>query len=81
MKNAQGFTFHLPTAEVPANAVEERSGRFYIVMGFAGFNTHANNRNGYASYSDALKAVTRFDRGNGGVSPLGSSGFYAHTSR
>ena len=65
MKNAQGFTFHLPTAEVPGDAVEERSGRFYIVMGFAGVNTHANNRDGYASRSNALAAVRRFDRGAG----------------
>lgn len=65
MKNAQGFTFHLPGDVVPEDAVEEKSGRFYIKMGFAGFNTPANNRNGYASRSNALAAVTRFDHGAG----------------
>ena len=65
MENAQGFTFHLTGDEIPEDAVEEKSGRFYIKMGFAGFNSHANNRDGYCNRSAALAAVKRYDHGAG----------------
>lgn len=36
------------------------TGRWYITMGHAGFNSPANNRNGYKSSLDALKATRRY---------------------
>lgn len=42
--------------------VKERTetGRFYITMGHAGYNSPANNRDGYASKSAALKASQKY---------------------
>lgn len=36
------------------------SGRWYITMGHAGFNSRANNRDGYASLSKAAGANLRY---------------------
>ena len=35
-------------------------GRWYITMGHAGFNTNANNGNGYATKDSALNAMRRY---------------------
>ena len=35
------------------------TGRWYITMGHAGFNTTANNRNGYATMPAAVNAAVR----------------------
>ncbi len=37
------------------------SGRWYITMGHAGFNSPANNRNGYASKASAETASKRYE--------------------
>lgn len=37
----------------------EYDGRWYITMGHAGFNTPANNRNGYATQGAAKGAMNR----------------------
>lgn len=43
--------------ECPDRVKERKStGRFYITMGHAGYNSPANNRDGYASKKAALKA-------------------------
>lgn len=45
-------------------AVKERSetGRFYITMGHAGFNSPANNRDGYATRAKALAAIRNYSK-------------------
>ena len=37
-------------------------GRFFIEVGFPGFNSPANNRSGYATPKDALAASLRYER-------------------
>lgn len=39
------------------DAVEQRGDRFFIKIGFAGCNTHANNRNGYATKQKAESVI------------------------
>lgn len=39
--------------------VAEYGGRFYVTLGHAGFNTPANNRDGYATRAGALGAFNR----------------------
>ena len=43
-------------------AVKENpaTGRFFITMGHPGFNSPANNRNGYATAAKALAVIRRF---------------------
>jgi hypothetical protein len=49
------------TANSNANqVVVEQNGRFFVKMGFAGFNSSANNRNGYATAAAALQAHKRY---------------------
>ena len=36
--------------------------RFFIGIGFPGFNSPANNRNGYETYATALSASQRYAR-------------------
>ena len=36
--------------------------RYFIAIGFAGFNSPANNRSGYASPESALAASLRYER-------------------
>jgi hypothetical protein len=38
----------------------DERGRFFIAMGHAGFNSPANNRQGYASKAKALAAHRRY---------------------
>lgn len=40
-------------------AIEVKGGRFYIRMGYNGFNTRANNLSGYATEKKALAAAQR----------------------
>lgn len=40
-----------------ADATETRNGRWYIMLGFAGFNTSANNCNGYSSKESAEAVI------------------------
>lgn len=40
--------------------VTEFHGRYYVTMGHAGFNTPANNRNGYCSQATAKAAVAKY---------------------
>jgi len=42
-------------------AVAETAGRWYIQFGYAGFNSPANNRRGYATEARALAAIRRYD--------------------
>lgn len=42
------------------NVVREINGRWFIRMGFAGYNTHANNRNGYTTRAKALATVRKY---------------------
>jgi len=61
-----GYMFFHP-APVPACPVEEKAGRWFIRMGFAGFNSPSNNRMGYASEAKALAAIRRYEnRSRGG---------------
>jgi hypothetical protein len=39
---------------------DDRTGRWYIKMGFAGFNSKANNYSGYATQDDAVRAILRY---------------------
>jgi hypothetical protein len=41
-------------------AVEEKNGRWYIKMGFAGYNSVANNGCGYAYETSAIRAIQRY---------------------
>jgi len=54
------FSYHLPGAR-PAKATEFRDGRWFIVMGFAGFNSPANNRSGYPTMLSAYAAIRRYE--------------------
>lgn len=54
-----------PLCRAPAceHAVKEGPrGRWYITIGHAGFNTRANNADGYATRAAALKAHRRHNR-------------------
>lgn len=56
---------HLTGAWSPIEAaVEYRQGRWYIKMGYAGFNSVANNNMGYAYEQSAIRAVRRYQEGN-----------------
>lgn len=49
-----------------ADATEEKGGRWYIKMGFAGFNSAANNWDGYATQAGAEAAIRRYEsKGSG----------------
>lgn len=48
------------TREDEAEATEEKGGRWYIRMGFAGFNSPANNAFGYDSKAKAEAAIRRY---------------------
>jgi hypothetical protein len=41
-------------------AVVEHEGRYYITFGHAGFNSPANNGNGYGSKAKALAAMKHY---------------------
>lgn len=43
-----------------ADAVEQKHGRWYVTMGHAGFNTRANNAQGYATERSARAVVDRY---------------------
>jgi hypothetical protein len=54
---------HLTKRYVPlAHSVEEQGGRWYIQMGYAGFNSRANNLNGYPWQTTAMRAVRRYQQ-------------------
>lgn len=53
------FYNHL-TQQDEALAVEEKNGRWYILMGFSGFNSPANNAWGYVSQAKAEAAIYRY---------------------
>lgn len=47
--------------DFPADeAVEESHGRWYIKMSFAGYNSQANNSNGYPTKDAAIAAILRY---------------------
>lgn len=46
--------------DMMADAVECRHGRWYILMGFAGFNSRANNRDGYETREKAEAAIRKY---------------------
>jgi len=50
-----------------AEAVKPRNdtGRYYITMGHPGFNSPANNRDGYVSQDSARSAIRRYGRRGG----------------
>ena len=48
------------TACLTDSVVFELNGRWYISMGRPGFNSKANNRNGYATEKAALEATKKF---------------------
>lgn len=56
----QGIRYHGPEEDLPPSPVREEHGRWYIRMWFAGFNSPANNRQGYASEAHALAAIRRY---------------------
>lgn len=58
---AHNYALH---TDVPiGDAIEERSnGRWYIKMGFAGFNSAANNNMGYAYETSAIRAIRRYQQ-------------------
>jgi hypothetical protein len=55
---------YLLYGSAPAHPTEARTTatgtRHYIVMGYAGFNSPANNRNGYESETSAQRAILRY---------------------
>lgn len=53
------FKYHLGGTP-PSSPVAEVQGRWYIMMGYSGFNSPANNRWGYASRQKAEEAILRY---------------------
>lgn len=49
------------TGPEPASPVEQRDGRWYIAMGYAGFNSPANNANGYSTRQAAEGAIRFYE--------------------
>jgi hypothetical protein len=49
------------TGENTTDATEQKGDRWYIKMGFAGYNSRANNLDGYASKVRAEAAITRYE--------------------
>jgi hypothetical protein len=49
-----------PPFDTKGPDVIEHRGRFYVNMGRPGFNTRANNSNGYATREGALGVMQRF---------------------
>lgn len=47
--------------EAMTKVEQKENGRWYIKMGYAGFNTRANNSSGYASEAAALAVIRRLD--------------------
>lgn len=62
----EGQAYNLMTRSyVPfEEAVEQQPGtdRWYIKMGHAGFNSRANNNDGYESQDAAMRAVRRYQQ-------------------
>lgn len=54
--------FPCSCAGLGAGAVELRDGRWFIVIGHAGFNSPANNRNGYPTDVAAQSAIRFYQR-------------------
>ena len=46
----------------PSNPVEQKGSSWYIKMGFCGFNSPRNNREGYPSQHAALTAIRFYQR-------------------
>ena len=47
---------------IPCSSIWVGEIRYFIAMGFAGFNSPANNRRGYESTKGALAASLRYER-------------------
>jgi hypothetical protein len=64
-------TQRTPTKEAPMDkAIETKGGRFYIAMGYNGFNLPANNGSGYATAARALAAAKRCGYRPGHADPI-----------
>jgi hypothetical protein len=48
--------------DLPKAPVTQNRHRWYIELGFAGFNSAANNRNGYETEAAALAAIRRYQQ-------------------
>lgn len=46
----------------PGAVQQAPTGRWFITMGHPGFNSPANNRNGYATWQGAANAIARYHR-------------------
>lgn len=64
MSNTTNTADNLITHEsVPfEDAVEFTRGSWYIRLGFAGFNSRANNGDGYTTKDAAMRAVRRYQQ-------------------
>ena len=57
LKSSCGFLCRSTTC--PEMVKQAQTGRWYITMGHAGFNTTANNRDGYRTQRAAIKVAVR----------------------
>ena len=53
------------TGAYEAECTEQKAGRWYIQMGFAGFNSPANNRFGYETKAKAEAACLHYQQKGG----------------
>lgn len=63
MTQNEEFTYYFP-GDKPAEPVEQIRDRWFIKMGFAGFNSPANNATGYATKEKAISMI-RFYQNRG----------------
>lgn len=57
------FNYLLDSGPAPKPTEARKAGeriRHFIVMGYAGFNSPSNNRNGYESETSAQRAILRY---------------------
>lgn len=59
-KRGEDMFMNYHKGDMMADAVECRHGRWYILMGFAGFNSRANNRDGYETREKAEAAIRKY---------------------
>lgn len=54
------FHYYFSDSPPTESPVERKRGAWFILMGFAGYNSRANNLNGYATEAKAVAAILRY---------------------
>lgn len=54
--------YNYMTGQMANVATEQRGDRWYILMGFAGFNSRLNNAQGYATKAAAEAAIRHYQK-------------------